>query len=245
VAFPTDGVASGFAKTGANSDITSLATITGGITAAGGLNLAGDLGGNSATPAPLTYGRLSLSVAGSANVTLTAAQYAKPILEFTGLLTGNIQVIVPLVSGAAWEVANLTTGAFTLTVIGASGTGVLVGQGRRASVYSDGTNVYPADNDNVDLSVGNGTVITKIQVLTATYDPASLSANTGREDTVTVNGVTTADKITVFKPTTTAGFFVAGAFPSASNTVKVHVVNATTSAIDAPSETYTFLAIRS
>jgi hypothetical protein len=245
LSFPTESVANAFAASGANSDITALTGITSGITAQGGMNLAGNLGGNSAATAPLSFGRLSLSVAGSANVTLTAAQYSKPILEFTGVLTGNISVFVPLTAGAEWEVYNGTSGSFTLTVIGATGTGVVVPQSQRMRVNCDGTNVYAAVTSAPNLVLGNGTSITKIQVLTATYDPASLAANTGREDTVTVTGVTTADRVLVFKPTTTAGFFVAGAYVSGADTVKVHVVNATTGSIDAPSETYTFLAIRS
>jgi hypothetical protein len=39
--------------------------------------------------------RLSVSVAGSADVTLTAAQARCDVLNFTGILTGDIDVIVP------------------------------------------------------------------------------------------------------------------------------------------------------
>jgi hypothetical protein len=245
VPFPTDATAAGFAKSGANTDLTSI-SLTAGATIAGGLNLSGNLGGNSATPAPLSYGRLSLSVAGSANVTLSASQYANPILEFTGLLTGNISVFVPLTAGAEWQVYNGTTGSFTLTMIGATGTGVVVTQGQRQRITCDGTNVYGAVADVPTLAIGNGTVATKLQVLTATYDPASLSANTTREDSVTVTGITTADKIlAVIKPTHTTGFVIGNARASASNTVAVTVGNVTTGAVDAPSETYTFVALRS
>lgn len=89
---------------------------------------------------PRITGRLNVSVAGGANVTLTRAQAANDILEFTGALTANIQVIVPLAVDE-WIVLNNTTGAFTLTVIGATGTGIAVAQTKRAIVYSDGTNV--------------------------------------------------------------------------------------------------------
>jgi hypothetical protein len=92
---------------------------------------------------PRLTGILTLSVAGSANVTLTRAQAANDVLQFTGLLTGNIQVIVPLAADE-WIVYNNTTGAFSLTVIGATGTGVAVTQGQRVIVYSDGTNVVQA-----------------------------------------------------------------------------------------------------
>jgi hypothetical protein len=94
---------------------------------------------------PIT-GLLALSVAGGSNVTLTRAQAACDILQLTGALTANIQVIVPLAIDK-WIVYNGTTGAFTLTVIGPTGTGVVVGSGKRALLYADGTNVVRASAD--------------------------------------------------------------------------------------------------
>lgn len=95
---------------------------------------------------PPTTGKLSLSVAGAANVTLTQAQANNHILEFTGALTGNISVFVPL-PAKQYTVFNNTTGAFTLTVIGATGAGIAIGQGKRAIVYADGTNVVRVTAD--------------------------------------------------------------------------------------------------
>lgn len=91
-------------------------------------------------------GRLSLSVAGGANVTLTQPQASNNILEFTGALTANINVFVPL-AAQQWTVFNNTTGAFTLTVIGATGTGIVIAQTKRAIVYADGTNVVRVTAD--------------------------------------------------------------------------------------------------
>jgi len=90
--------------------------------------------------------RVTVNVAGNANVTLTRAQANGQILEFTGALTGNIQVIVPL-NPDQWTVFNNTSGAFSLTVIGASGTGIVVATGKRAILYSDGTNVVRVTAD--------------------------------------------------------------------------------------------------
>src|SRR5690348_13016484 len=42
-----------------------------------------------------SFGRLSKSVAGSSNVTLTTAEARNAIHEYTGVLTGSINVIVP------------------------------------------------------------------------------------------------------------------------------------------------------
>lgn len=90
-------------------------------------------------------GRLSLSVAGSADVTITDVQANNAILNFTGALTGNINVIVPLgTKPRMWIVTNNTSGAFTLTVKGATGAGIAVAQGDRALLYQNGTDVKSA-----------------------------------------------------------------------------------------------------
>lgn len=91
-------------------------------------------------------GHLTLSVAGSTDVTLTdatitgAGQASNKILEFTGALTGSINVIVPTLN-RVWIVYNNTSGAFNLTVKTSAGTGVVIGQGSKAIIYCDGTNV--------------------------------------------------------------------------------------------------------
>ncbi|MGH8570784.1 MAG: DUF2793 domain-containing protein, partial [Gammaproteobacteria bacterium] len=105
-----------------------------------------------------TVGRLSKSVAGGSDVTLTAVEARNQILEFTGTLTASINVVMP---ASPWEgiVYNATTGAFTLTVKTASGTGVAVTQGRRAVLYADGTNVVQALTDPAEPPTGAAQVI--------------------------------------------------------------------------------------
>jgi len=90
--------------------------------------------------------RLSKSVAGSADATLTDAECQHDILEFTGAITANINSIVKAID-KQWTVANKTTGAFSLTIKGPSGTGITIAQGTRAIVYHDGTNVVRASAD--------------------------------------------------------------------------------------------------
>lgn len=92
-------------------------------------------------------GVLTLSVAGSANVTLTSTQAGNGILIFTGALTGNINVIVPATPTRSWVVVNGTTGAYTLTLKTAAGTGVAVTQGLTSQTFTDGVNVYSARTD--------------------------------------------------------------------------------------------------
>jgi hypothetical protein len=93
------------------------------------------------------WGRVSKSVAGAVDVVLTQNEYENRILELTGAITASINVIVPLSDGRDWVVFNNSTGAFTVTIKGATGTGIVVGTGKRAIVYTDGTNVVRATAD--------------------------------------------------------------------------------------------------
>ena len=90
-------------------------------------------------------GRLAKAMS-DANTTLTAAESRNQILEFTGTLTAARNIVVPL-AAQQWTVFNNTTGGFGLQFIGASGTGITIAAGKRAIVYSDGTNVVRASAD--------------------------------------------------------------------------------------------------
>lgn len=97
-------------------------------------------------------GILSKSVAGGANVTLTAVEAGNGILKFTGALTGNIAVIVPA-TAKALIASNQTTGAYSLTVKTAAGTGIVVAQGKNQELWCDGTNVLLSTNDFTDTAL--------------------------------------------------------------------------------------------
>jgi hypothetical protein len=77
--------------------------------------------------------------AASGDVTLSGATRRAGYLTVTGSLPANRNIIVP----NDWQgtVYNNTTGAFTLTVKTASGSGVAVAQTKRAMLLADGTNV--------------------------------------------------------------------------------------------------------
>lgn len=83
---------------------------------------------------------LNKSVAGAIDVTLTANESAFNIINFTGAITANINIIVPT-AVRSWYFYNNTTGAFTVTVKTAAGTGLAVTQTARSILYCDGTNV--------------------------------------------------------------------------------------------------------
>lgn len=121
----------------------------------------------------MTDGLFSQSVAGSSNVNLTGANAANAILVFTGALTGNITVSVPSGSSGEWIVFNNTSGAFTLTFITASGTGVLLSQGFKNMAYTDGTNMFYSVNSGAVVSVQwtGGTIVTNGTYYFTIYAP--------------------------------------------------------------------------
>ena len=99
----------------------------------------------------------SIAVAGTGNYTLSTAEQNKIAYRFTGVLTGNRVIIVPPTVQQYW-VDNSTTGAFSLTIKTASGTGYAVAQNSRAILYCDGTNVVNAATAGIStpISIANG-----------------------------------------------------------------------------------------
>jgi hypothetical protein len=87
----------------------------------------------------LAPARLVLAMA-DANKTLTHAQAVVDSIELTGALTAKRDVIIPLAQ-RIWTVFANTTGGFGIRVIGATGTGIDVPDGKRAILESDGVNV--------------------------------------------------------------------------------------------------------
>lgn len=111
-------------------------------------------------------GYIAVSVAGSANVTLTSNnsttntddsstddQVHNKVLEFTGALTGDIFVFTDAVEGE-YIVFNNTSGSQTLTFAPTGGTGVIIPQGSKSVVYTDGSVMYDvmADLGNINVA---------------------------------------------------------------------------------------------
>ena len=94
------------------------------------------------------------------------------------------------------------------------------------------------------VAIGGGTAITKIVAYSTAINPASVAANTTAEQTFTVTGLATTDKVIVNKPTNTAGLGIVNVRASAADTIAITFGNFTAAAIDAASETYAIIAIR-
>lgn len=174
-------------------------------------------------------GTLTLSVAGSSNVTLSSAQAQNLIYDLTGALTGNIVVFFPA-QGGFYYVSNQTTGAFTLTVEGAGGSsGVLIPQGQSLPVYVDNSTSPPTVTTAVFASAGANSNITSLTGLTTPLShsqggsPVYVGSSTG--------GTANAQTLATVVPanfTLASGNIVTG-IASATNTgATTFAVNSTT-----------------
>lgn len=110
--------------------------------------------------APLsTYGVLALTGQTGGTTTLTPVQAMKRAITIAGTLTSNLTVVLPAWT-YNWQIANLTTGAFSLTVKTAAGSGTIIPQtGTPTPVAGDGTNIASADylrNDLASTTAGKG-----------------------------------------------------------------------------------------
>lgn len=141
----------------------------------------------------LLFDRISQSVAGSGTIDLSdsSAEYDAWELELTGVLTGNKTATLPLTDDRLWLIYNNTSGSFTLTVKGATGTGVIVPQGKKLLVYTDGTNFYQVQTALVAATIydGNGNeVLIPAGVASAVNEVTITSAATGNAPIVGASG---------------------------------------------------------
>jgi hypothetical protein len=106
-------------------------------------------------------GYTSVDVAGSVNVTLTSNtsttntdddatddQVHNKVIEFTGALTGSIYVFTDAVEGD-YTLFNNTSGSYSLTFAntGHAANGVVITQGTKSIVYTDGSTIYDVGAD--------------------------------------------------------------------------------------------------
>lgn len=94
-----------------------------------------------------TTGAATVTMA-SSSVTLTPAQYGKPLIVITGTLTANLNLVFPNIVGN-WAIINSTTGNFTITAKTAAGSGVTLGT--VSQIVGDSTNIYATNPDSVQV----------------------------------------------------------------------------------------------
>lgn len=91
----------------------------------------------------------------------------------------------------------------------------------------------------------SGTALSQIRIYSQTLTPSAVNTNTSAEQTFTVTGLATTDKVFVCGPSPTAGTGIGNARVSATDTLALTFVNAATSSKTPASGTYVITAIRS
>jgi hypothetical protein len=183
----------------------------------------------------------------------------------TGTVTGPVAATTVSASGVV-SVANGTVGAPEVTFTSDTDTGLYRSSANVLGVAAGGLAVALFDANGVNAAVGGttpaavaattvtastsatiggGTAITKVVVYTPSITPSSVSAATVAEQTFTVTGLTTADKVTVNPPAIGNATGIAGARVSASDTLAIRFVNPTAGSLTPSSGTYTVIAFRS
>lgn len=136
------------------------------------------------------YGTTAVSGLTNTNVTLTPAQAMKPYVTLAGALTGNVSIIVPAWV-KEWRVFNNTSGAFTVTVTTAGGSGAVIPQnGSLTVVRGDGTNIN-LDAPNIAPASSATNAITAAQAQSQ-YATAFTAAGTAPNFTLTPSPAITA-----------------------------------------------------
>jgi hypothetical protein len=92
-------------------------------------------------------GNTQISVTGVAagSYALTVTQYTPPNIVFNGVISNPLAYVLPAGVGGIWTLYNNTSGAFNLTFAVSGGGSIVLQQGQRSLVVSDGTNVQLAD----------------------------------------------------------------------------------------------------
>lgn len=162
-----------------------------------------------------------------------------PAIAMIGGLNLNSQAL----SGGTIDgvIGSVTPAAGTFTAL--SSTSGAVNGTIGATTPAAGT--FTTASASTSLTLGAGTAITKIVVYTPTLTPASVNAATVAEQTFTVTGLTTADKVIVNPPSIANSTGVAGVRVSAADTLAIRFVNPTVGALTPTSGTYTVIAVRS
>jgi hypothetical protein len=141
----------------------------------------------------------AIAVPGTGNYTLTGSELNRISYNFTGVLTGNRVIIVPATVQQYW-VSNNTTGAFTLTVKTAAGSGSGVLAGSTSILYCNGANVVTASTSGVSLPVSVA------QGGTGATSPGGALINLGGTS-VGIGVFTAADANAAFAALNTSGTF--------------------------------------
>lgn len=201
---------------------------------------------------PKGTGRIAVTANG---LDVTGTATVSSTLNVTGAATMSSTLDVAgsatLGSGSANEVVIAGAASLSAPTITATGSDADVGiqivpKGLgRVAVTANGLDVTGTATVSTSLAVGAGTAVTKIAVYAPSLTPASVAADTSAEQTFTVAGLTTADKVIVNGPAPVAGTGIVNARVSAADTLALTFMNATAGALTPAAGTYLVVAVRS
>lgn len=106
------------------------------------------------------------------------------------------------------------------------------------------TNFSTVQADSLKIGA-SPTEITQIRVYSPSITPASVAAATVAEQTFTVTGLTTADKVVVCPPVNGTSTGIAGARVSAADTLAIRFTNPTAGALTPAAGVHSVVAFRS
>lgn len=125
--------------------------------------------------------------------TLSGSELNRVAYKFTGVLTANMEIVVPSTTQQYWVDNSTTGGSFTLGLRTVSQTPALtVVRGSRAILYSDGSNVVDADTSNVALPIGIADGGTGAVTSAGARTALGAAASGANGDITSLNGLTTA-----------------------------------------------------
>lgn len=96
----------------------------------------------------------------SGSYTLTASEASNVIQKYTGVLTGNVTVVVPS-TVQVYYILNETSGGYTVTISTGSGATAVLTGGSQATLVCDSVNLYNANTilaGSSNISLNNGSV---------------------------------------------------------------------------------------
>lgn len=176
-------------------------------------------------------GAVTIPVGGTGNYTLSTANAAsdqarRMFLTFTGMLTGNRNIIIPSAS-KIYFINNQTSGAFSLTIKTATGTGAVVPQNSVAAVACDGTDCYLASTSDTSAISSLSANIAAVSALTSVNTASITSINSVIQ---TLSGATSADSATIVSLTNA---IAAVSVQTSINTAAITSINAVIVAVSA------------
>jgi hypothetical protein len=95
------------------------------------------------------------------------------------------------------------------------------------------------------LTVGSGTPISGIRIYkTDRLPPTAVAAQSCRDVTAAADGLTASDQVNGVTPPQPLTDLSLNAYPSGASTITLHFCNPSTSAVNTPTGSYSFLAVR-